>query len=106
MKTRKQFRQGDVYLIEARIPKDAARKEINGRAIMAYGEVTGHAHAIEQVQDIEIYEKDGRTFVRVINRDGTPLTHEEHGAITLPKGDFERVIQREYSPEAIRNVAD
>lgn len=100
------FRQGDVLIRTTRIPKDAIRKELKARAIMAYGEVTGHAHAIEQIQDIELYEKDGRTFVRVINGDGTPMTHEEHGTVHLPKGDFERVIQREYSPEEIRNVAD
>lgn len=105
MKTIKMFRQGDVLMRSARIPKDAKRQEVKGRAVMAYGEVTGHAHALEQVQDIELYEKDGRTYVRVLSA-GTPLTHEEHGAIVLPKGDYERVIQVEYSPEESRNVAD
>lgn len=100
------FRQGDVLMRSARIPKDAVLKEVTGRAVMAYGEVTGHAHALESVHDIELYEKDGRTFVRVINNEGTPLTHEEHGSIMLPRGDYERVIQREYSPEEIRSVQD
>ena len=32
--------------------------------------------------------------------------HEEHGAITLPKGWFRVVRQREYVPGAVRPVAD
>lgn len=99
-------RQGDVLLRSVHIPNDAIRQQVTGRrAIMAYGEVTGHAHALE-AQDIELYEKDGRTFVRVINAAGVSLTHEEHGSILVPKGDYERVVQREYSPEEIRKVLD
>ncbi len=100
------YRQGDVLMRSSRIPKDARRKELTGRAVMAYGEVTGHAHALEQIDDIELYEMAGRVFVRVVSAAGTPLTHEEHGTIVLPKGTYERIVQREYSPEAVRNVAD
>jgi hypothetical protein len=38
--------------------------------------------------------------------DGACLRHEEHTAVVLPPGIYEVVIQREYTPEAIRNVAD
>ena len=34
------------------------------------------------------------------------LDHDEHDPIAIPDGDHEIVRQREYSPEAIRNVAD
>lgn len=102
----KTYRQGDVLMRSTRIPKDAELKTVKGRAVMAYGEVTGHAHALMEVQDIELYEKDGRTFVRVLNSAGTPLTHEEHSTIVLPKGDYERIQQREYTAEEIRSVAD
>ena len=37
---------------------------------------------------------------------GGAVTHEEHASIQLPKGNYRIVRQREYSPEAIRNVAD
>ncbi len=37
---------------------------------------------------------------------GATFVHEEHGPVTLPPGDYEVTIQREYSPEEIRNVAD
>lgn len=98
------YRQGDVLMKTIAIPADAQRVMLTERAVMAYGEVTGHAHVLDQIQDIELYEKEGRTFVRVLAT--TPLTHEEHGTIMLVPGDYERIIQREYSPEAIRNVQD
>ena len=34
------------------------------------------------------------------------LLHEEHAPIDLPAGSYIVRIQREYSPEALRNVAD
>ena len=34
------------------------------------------------------------------------LEHDEHETIQLPPGDYRIIRQREYSPEAIRNVAD
>jgi len=48
--------------------------------------------------------EDGRMFFRCFNT--TVLTHQEHSAIVLPAGDYERIIQREYSPEAIKRVVD
>jgi hypothetical protein len=37
---------------------------------------------------------------------GATIVHEEHGPITLPPGDYQITIQREYEPESIRNVQD
>jgi hypothetical protein len=34
------------------------------------------------------------------------LKHEEHGTVTLPAGNYERILQREYSPSEMRTVAD
>ena len=34
------------------------------------------------------------------------VTHDEHSLIDLPAGNYRITRQREYSPEAIRNVAD
>lgn len=99
-------RQGDVLLRRvSRIPADAAPAEKNGRIVLAYGEVTGHAHAIEDLESVEVFVKaDGTMYLQVATE--TALRHEEHGVILLPPGKYERVLQREYSPEAIRNVAD
>ena len=107
MKTKAIHRQGDVLLIRIchkiaedakSVPRDA------GRLVLAYGEVTGHAHAIEDALAELFEEKDGRLYLRV---DGpVDLQHEEHAAQRLTPGVYEVRHQREYSPEAIRRVAD
>ena len=101
-----QFRQGDVYLRQVKaIPADAAVTEQKDRIVLAYGEVTGHAHAIHDLDRVDVFVKsDGAMYLHV--KTETELKHEEHSTITLPAGNYERVIQREYSPEAIRNVKD
>lgn len=108
------YRQGDV-LIE-RIPslpiglKNIPRE--NGRVVLAHGEVTGHAHAIyeKEVGHFSGEAKDadglaGVTFLEV-RAAMAALTHEEHSKIPLPCGFYRVTRQREYSPEALRNVAD
>lgn len=103
------YRQGDVMIARvAEIPADAKPyKPIKGRIILAAGEVTGHHHAVTLVPEIQIeaYEKDGKIYLHVEGGDAV-LSHEEHDRIVLPPGNYESYIQREYSPEAIRNVAD
>jgi hypothetical protein len=102
------FRQGDVMIRAiSGIPSGAARTHPTGRIILAAGEVTGHHHAITLDPGIRIdsYEKDGKIYLHIEGGDAV-LSHEEHGCITLPPGDYQSWIQKEYSPEAIRNVAD
>ena len=110
MKQPQMFRQGDVLLerVDA-IPKGATRKHPdNGRVILAYGEVTGHAHAVETDADVvEAYlaELDGQVYL------SAPATarvvHEEHGTIPLPKGIYRVVRQREGTDaQEPRQVAD
>jgi hypothetical protein len=102
-----QYRQGDVLLVRVaeRDLAEARRIErIEGRIILAYGEVTGHAHAIDAALAELFEERDGTLYLKL---DGpAALTHEEHGAIELDPGIYRVVRQREYSPEAIRQVAD
>lgn len=106
----KLYRQGDVLLqqIDA-IPNDAAPCAIKGDVILAYGEVTGHAHRLapEQVKPYAkggAWSADAERFIAVA--EATALTHEEHSAIVLLPGNYRVVQQREYSPEEIRRVAD
>jgi hypothetical protein len=99
------YRQGDVLLKQiARIPKEAARQERQGAVVLAIGEVTGHKHQILDTGVDVFVTADGTMYLSVKN--GAELRHEEHGTIVLPPGNYERVIQREYSPGAIRNVQD
>ena len=100
-------RQGDVLVFAETIPAETQPVERdNGRIILAYGESTGHAHAILD-RDVELLSVADQVdhWLRVC-ANGTTIQHEEHGAITLPPGDYRVRIQRTYSPEAIRRVQD
>lgn len=106
------FRQGDVLFTRvATLPVGEKRKRDN--ATVAYGEVTGHSHqlAVEDRNVAEVLECGDGLFVHVSAEGlrcegGATFLHEEHGPITLPVGDWKVTIQREYSPEAIRDVQD
>jgi hypothetical protein len=106
-----QYRQGDV-MIEARAIPDSAKldKTQNGRVVLAYGEVTGHAHAFytDRVRFFRDSGSDGvsHEFIRVDGPGPAELKHEEHGTIEVPPGDYEVVRQREYTPTENRQVAD
>ena len=108
----KPFRQGDVLIIPVRsTPKLGAKiGRDRGRIVLAYGEVTGHAHAIKD-RDADLFEIEGLDdrFLRVLHEGGVNLDHEEHATITLParkRGGYIVRTQREYTPEAIVRVAD
>lgn len=94
------FRHGDVLINKV---NEIGGKKLN-HLTLAEGEVTGHAHRITQ-GEAELYENDGALFLRV-NSEEAILTHEEHKPLILPKGNFEITIQREYSPDGWKRVAD
>lgn len=103
------YRQGDVLIRQvAKIPNGAKAKKNKDRIVLAYGEVTGHAHAIAepQAKEYTMEQAEGavRRFLEVAS--GADVKHEEHATIQLPPGFYEIIQQREYTPEAIRNVAD
>lgn len=98
------YRQGDVLIRRIpSLPKQKAQPRLNG--ILAYGEVTGHAHRVESTEKAEVLEIENGLYLRV-GDDGVRIIHEEHGEIVLPPGNYEVEIQREYTPAEIRNVAD
>lgn len=100
----KLYRQGDILLVKInRLPKTASRKE--EYCILAHGEATGHTHHVKTGAEIWVeVNESGRRYLKVLA--DTTLDHEEHAQIALSKGIYEIVRQREYSPEAIRTVAD
>lgn len=98
------FRQGDVLIKRVgSFPAGERKKRENG--VLAYGEVTGHKHCVECLEQAEVFEIENGLYLRV-GEEGVRIVHDEHGTITLPPGDYRAVIQREYSPEEIRNVID
>lgn len=110
MSNKTHYRQGDVMVRKVgTIPAAATEVQNEGRIVLAHGEVTGHAHAIgiEEAAEFTFAEAGSivRRFLKVFDK-GAKLKHEEHATIPLPPGLYEIVQQREYTPEAIRNVAD
>jgi len=106
---RVQFRQGDVLIIATTpdtIPAGTTAVDRDrGRIVLAYGEVTGHAHAID-APDVTMLTDPATGRRWLLAPDGAVVGHEEHDPIALPAGTFEVRIQREYTPSAIRTVAD
>lgn len=132
---RVQLRQGDVYLQQIdKLP--AGAKEIpleGGRIVLAHGEATGHAHAIDarsaayddamvdargqarakEIADATIalasrrarlFEAGGDRFLVV--EEPVSLTHEEHTAHEIPPGIYEIPVQCEFDAALMRRVQD
>lgn len=107
----RKYRQGDVLVVEStKSPKELTPVPLEGgRLILAHGEVTGHAHVVvggtaELFTPSDAADLEER-FLRIEGEDAE-LVHDEHGTIALPPGDYRVLRQREYTPEAIRTVAD
>jgi len=101
------MRQGDVILQQTDEGIDPMNNpEIWERSdlVLAEGEVTGHAHRITE-GEAELYELENRLYLRV-HSETAMLTHEEHRAIAIPKGNWIVRIQREYEPGSWRSVSD
>jgi hypothetical protein len=98
--SQKMWRQGDVMVRQVdSIPSNTAPiARDHGRIVLAYGEVTGHAHAIvdEAVEFVRTADTNQR-FLRIMSASGAALRHEEHATITLPPGTYEVIQQREYT---------
>jgi hypothetical protein len=99
------YRQGDVLVMRV----DDGREDLlerteeprdEGRIVLAYGEVTGHAHAIDDAAaTLWRIAGDDRLLI-VGDGPGVALRHEEHATITIPPGTYVVRRQREYVPES------
>lgn len=96
------YRQGDVLLI--RVDSPAAGEAVprdGGRIVLAYGEATGHAHAIS-APEADLFETErGVRYLEV--REPAELTHEEHAPIPLEPGVYEVRRQQEYPAGFIKD---
>jgi hypothetical protein len=108
-----QHRQGDVFLMEVSdLPKKltevkkGSEHQRDGYNVLAFGEVTGHYHGIVSKACKMYHDGAGGAYVQIGVSD-TQLLHQEHSPISLKAGQiFKVTIQREFTPEAVRNVAD
>lgn len=118
------IRQGDVALVSvASLPAGCTAVPLDaGRIVLAYGEVTGHAHAIRiEIGPEAAAEIAGAAIARAKARlwqaqDGSrylevaepvSLTHEEHTAHTIHPGVYELPVQVSWDTEhGVRQVED
>lgn len=98
------YRQGDVLIVKVdSIPKNLKPTK---KVTLALGEVTGHHHTIHVgAVGFANAEEDLAEYFSV-ESESADLTHQEHDTITIPKGSYKKIIQVEYTPAEIRNVAD
>jgi len=101
----KVFRQGDILIKPVKIPETAKETK---ETVLAYGEVTGHAHRIKGdaiiFRDLTVIP--ARAWIKSLT--GFEVEHEEHETIKFEPGEYEFYQQREYDwfGEEVRNVAD
>lgn len=104
MKVGEHVRQGDVLIRRVKsLPGGDRKQRPNGHILE--GEETGHVHRVLELDQAEVLEIGNGLFMSV-GDSGVSIVHEDHKTIELPTGNYEITRQREYSPEAIRNVAD
>ncbi len=94
------YRQGDLLIMKSgQIPK-GAKKVLSG--IVLRGEATGHNH---RLVGGDVFLVNGAMFLDV--KKSAQLVHEEHKPITLSRGKYAVVRQREYqSKDMTRIVVD
>jgi hypothetical protein len=97
------YHQGDIYITDVpTIPKGATPQP---HCVLAEGEVTGHSHRVDRPGTARLFANRGSLFLEVLAETAT-VVHQEHGPITLARGNYRVWRQREYTPEAIRLVRD
>ncbi len=97
----RQYRQGDVLLVPVASPQGRIREvpREQGRIVLAHGEVTGHAHAVEDEAARLVTDEEARElFLIVHGDDAVALSHEEHDTLWIDPGAYRVVRQREYEP--------
>lgn len=109
-----QIQQGDVILQSTKI-ESKNLSHVND-PVLQHGEATGHAHRICMLKHDDkrasggwevLLEKETQArFLRVTET--IEVRHEEHKPITVPPGEYEIKIVREYDhfAEEARNVVD
>jgi hypothetical protein len=95
-----QARQGDIWF-ESKNPSGQLKKKTDN--ILAYGEVTGHAHKVmsPSMDELEsVVDEQGDIFL-FSKEKAITIGHDEHDQIVLPAGQWNCITrQREYDPLA------
>lgn len=104
------IRQGDVALVRVKaIPEGAIEQPVkDNKVILALGEATGHHHRFEfldQSYSVKLYIAAGGARYLDVSAPAD-LLHEEHSTARVPAGKWLLPVQVEYTPAALRQVAD
>jgi hypothetical protein len=129
------IRHGDVILVKVGNLPGTEMKEVapdNGRTVLAYGEVTGHSHALpnqnaklsktaynsavknvlasklKEVSHAESCIKANGDSVEFLSvgKGGARLSHDEHPPVVVDEGCYVVIHQQEYSPGEVKQVRD
>lgn len=98
------FQQGDIILYPvSKVSGKKQEKKAIGY-VLSEGETVGHFHKIEDEIDLLISESG----MFVSSKESFTLTHEEHGSITVPAGNYEvrHVQEYDHFAEEARPVID
>lgn len=105
------LRQGDVALIRVGSLPVGCSEVLpdHGRIILAFGERTGHSHAVygvtKEAPKVRLWSAGAERFLQVLAR--CELVHEEHSAATLEPGTYLLPGQFEHTEEhTVRQVSD
>lgn len=105
-----QIQQGDVTVEYVKAFPRGGKAVIPGTRgyVIAEGEHTGHAHAMEAIDGLEVREVDGVLYARIPEGTEVSLLHEEHNPVALPPGivRFGRVQEYDHFAEEARQVED
>lgn len=107
----KTYFHGEVAVKQIKkLPKDLKLIQLkNQRYIIADSETTGNHHCIENIDGVELYEKDGVLYLK----NEVPcrmfcVDESRHDTEILPAGIWEinRAKEYDYLTEMVRSVAD
>lgn len=101
-------RQGDVLIVDVAYRGDKSDEgklvPSADRVVLAYGEVTGHAHAITETTKARLLDVQAERYLQVLSE--ATLRHEEHAPIVLREGHYQQAFQVEEQGDEVRAVAD
>ena len=101
------IRHGDVLLFPIKSLPKAEIIEHDGTFTIALGEVTGHHHTLYSQKENMTVSKVGDKFFVHLSVD-TPLRHQEHKEIVIPKGSYAVGWETERDPflDELRKAQD
>ena len=100
----KYYQQGDVLFIP--VEKKPDNLQVKADKIVAEGEATGHMHQVIDENATVYVNKNGEIYLEA--SEGATVTHQEHHKVTVPAGNYEIKIVREYDPleDEVHKVCD